>query len=109
MVRNNTIKNALLNVSSIDENMVTNLNQIIKKYPYFSSAHILLSKGLKNIDSIRFNHKIKIAAAYSTNRKVLFNIIISSIGVSLGLITYFKLVSQEKRRIGGRINAKVFL
>ena len=75
MVRNNTIENALLNVSSIDENMVTNLNQIIKKYPYFSSAHILLSKGLKNIDSIRFNHKIKIAAAYSENRKVLFDII----------------------------------
>ena len=55
--------------------MVNNLNQVIKKYPYFSSAHILVSKGLKNINSIRFNHKIKIAAAYSANRKILFNII----------------------------------
>ena len=62
-------------IHSIDDNMVNNLNQVIKKYPYFSSAHILVSKGLKNINSIRFNHKIKIAAAYSANRKILFNII----------------------------------
>lgn len=75
MVIDNIIENALLNIHSIDENMVTSLNQVVKKYPYFSSAHILLCKGLKNIDSIRFNHKIKIAAAYSANRKILFNII----------------------------------
>ena len=75
MVKENIIENALLNIHSIDDNMVNNLNQVIKKYPYFSSAHILVSKGLKNINSIRFNHKIKIAAAYSANRKILFNII----------------------------------
>ena len=55
--------------------MVTDLNEIVKKYPFFTSAHILLSKGLKNIDSIRFNNKIKIAAAYSADRRILFDII----------------------------------
>ena len=82
MVKDNIIENALLNIHSIDDNMVNNLNQVIKKYPYFSSAHILVSKGLKNINSIRFNHKIKIAAAYSANRKILFNIISNKNNIS---------------------------
>ena len=82
MVKENIIENALLNIHSIDDNMVNNLNQVIKKYPYFSSAHILVSKGLKNINSIRFNHKIKIAAAYSANRKILFNIISNKNNIS---------------------------
>lgn len=82
MVKENIIENALLNIHSIDDNMVNNLNQVIKKYPYFSSAHILVSKGLKNINSIRFNHKIKIAAAYSGNRKILFNIISNKNNIS---------------------------
>lgn len=82
MVKENIIENALLNIHSIDDNMVNNLNQVIKKYPYFSSAHILLSKGLNNLNSIRFNHKIKIAAAYSANRKILFNIISNKNNIS---------------------------
>ena len=82
MVKENIIENALLNIHSINDNMVNNLNQVIKKYPYFSSAHILVSKGLKNINSIRFNHKIKIAAAYSANRKILFNIISNKNNIS---------------------------
>tara|TARA_B110000444_G_scaffold199831_1_gene191265 strand:+ start:417 stop:1061 length:645 start_codon:yes stop_codon:yes gene_type:complete len=82
LVKENIIENALLNIHSIDDNMVNNLNQVIKKYPYFSSAHILVSKGLKNINSIRFNHKIKIAAAYSANRKILFNIISNKNNIS---------------------------
>ena len=82
MVKENIIEHALLNINSIDDNMVNNLNQVIKKYPYFSSAHILVSKGLKNINSIRFNHKIKIAAAYSGNRKILFNIISNKNNIS---------------------------
>lgn len=82
MVKENIIENALLNIHSIDDNMVNNLNQVIKKYPYFSSAHILVSKGLKNINSIRFNRKIKIAAAYSANRKILFNIISNKNNIS---------------------------
>jgi hypothetical protein len=82
LVKENIIENALLNIHSIDDNMVNNLNQVIKKYPYFSSAHILVSKGLKNINSIRFNHKIKIAAVYSANRKILFNIISNKNNIS---------------------------
>jgi len=54
---------------------VSDLSQLVKKYPYFQTAHILLSKGLNNINSVRFNSKIKKAAAYSSNRKILFKII----------------------------------
>ena len=48
------------------------LNHITHKYPFFSISHILLAKGLLNIESIQYNQKLKKAALYSTNRKNLF-------------------------------------
>ena len=75
MVNSKIIERALKNPNLIDDNLVSDLSQLVKKYPYFQTAHILLSKGLNNIDSVRFNSKIKKAAAYSSNRKILFKII----------------------------------
>lgn len=51
------------------------LNHITHKYPFFSISHILLAKGLLNIESIQYNQKLKKAALYSTNRKNLFKLI----------------------------------
>ena len=96
MVKDNIIEHALLSINSIDDNMINNLNQVIKKYPYFSSAHILISKGLKNINSIRFNQKIKIAAAYSANRTILFNIISNKNNVSSNKVEILKTKLEEK-------------
>ena len=96
MVKDNVIEHALLSINSIDDNMINNLNQVIKKYPYFSSAHILISKGLKNINSIRFNQKIKIAAAYSANRTILFNIISNKNNVSSNKVEILKTKLEEK-------------
>ena len=75
MVNSKIIEKAVNNPNLIDDNLVSDLSQLVKKYPYFQTAHILLSKGLNNIDSVRFNSKIKKAAAYSSNRKILFKII----------------------------------
>ena len=75
MVNSKIIEKAVKNPNLIDDNLVSDLSQLVKKYPYFQTAHILLSKGLNNIDSVRFNSKIKKAAAYSSNRKILFKII----------------------------------
>jgi hypothetical protein len=51
------------------------LEDITEKYPYFSISHILLSKGLLNTESVRYNRKLKQAALYSLNRKQLFKLI----------------------------------
>lgn len=64
--------NAPENILSLD---VTNLDSLLLKHPYFQSGHLLLAKGLLNTDSIRYNQKLKKAAAYSLDRKKLFSLI----------------------------------
>ncbi len=56
---------------------VAELKNITKKYPYFQSARALYLKGLKNNDSYRYNNELKITAAYTTDRSVLFDFITS--------------------------------
>jgi hypothetical protein len=51
------------------------LEDITEKYPYFSISHILLSKGLLNTESVRYNKKLKQAALYTLDRKQLFKLI----------------------------------
>ena len=56
---------------------VAELKGITKKYPYFQSARALYLKGLKNNDSYRYNNELKITAAFTTDRSVLFDFITS--------------------------------
>jgi hypothetical protein len=56
---------------------VSALKSILKTYPYFQSARALYLKGLKNQDSFRYNNQLKITAAYTTDRAVLFDLITS--------------------------------
>ncbi|WP_291869780.1 hypothetical protein [Maribacter sp.] len=53
------------------------LEEIIKEYPYFQAARALHLKGLKNLNSYKYNNALKITAAYTTDRDVLFNFITS--------------------------------
>ena len=51
------------------------LTELVKEYPYFQTAQILLAKNLHNEKNIRYNAQLKIAAAYSTDRKKLYELI----------------------------------
>ena len=53
------------------------LNEIIKKYPYFQSARALQLKGLKNQESFLYNDALKLTAAHTTDRDILFEYITS--------------------------------
>ena len=67
-----TLINTPQNISFQDVNY---LDDILIKHPYFQSGHLLLTKGLLNINSIRYNRQLKRAAAYSFDRKRLFKLI----------------------------------
>ena len=62
----------------IKDEQVSDLRSIIKKFPYFQSARALYLRSLKNQDSFRYNNELKITAAYTTDRAVLFDFITSS-------------------------------
>ena len=53
------------------------LSSAIKEYPYFQPLRALYLKGLKQTDSYKYNNALKITAAHTTDRSVLFEYITS--------------------------------
>ena len=69
------ISNIISNTLSIDKKEIKELNEIIQKYPYFQTTHLLLCKGLHNTESIRYKTQLRKAGSYSANRKILYKLI----------------------------------
>ncbi len=53
------------------------LEEVLMEYPYFQAARALHLKGLKNLNSFKYNNALKLTAAYTTDRGVLFDYITS--------------------------------
>ena len=68
----------LSNKSDIQQIETVELKKVINKYPYFQVARSLYLKGLKNQDSFKYNKEVKITAAYTTDRTILFDYITSN-------------------------------
>jgi len=62
------------NISEIDNN---SLAELIERFPYFQSARALYLKSLHVQRSYLYNNELKKTAAYTTDRDVLFDFIIS--------------------------------
>ncbi len=63
---------------AINERHNIDLEKIIEEFPYFQSARILRLKHLYNQDSFKYNFALKVAAAFTTDRSVLFDFITSN-------------------------------
>jgi len=53
------------------------LETILEEYPYFQAARALHLKGLKNLESYKYNSALKTTAAHTTDREILFDYITS--------------------------------
>ena len=67
----------LENKTKIQQIETAELKAIVKEFPYFQPARALYLKGLKNLDSFKYNNELKVTAAYTADRTVLFNYITS--------------------------------
>ena len=67
----------LQNPGAITLEQTTSLKEVLKQYPYFQSARAIRLKGLKNANSLHYNKELKITAAYTTDRSILFDLITS--------------------------------
>lgn len=67
----------LINPSKIDKLFMDKIEPVLEAYPYFQAARILHLKGLQNEKSFKFNDALKKTAAYTTNRSILFDFIIT--------------------------------
>lgn len=63
---------------AISADQTREIRALIDEFPYFQSAHALYLKGLKNQGSFTYNKALKVTAAHTTDRHVLFDYITSS-------------------------------
>jgi hypothetical protein len=77
LLKSSTFINIAKNKTEIQHLETAELKAIIEKFPYFQTARALYLKGLKNQDSFKYNHELKVTAAYTTDRTILFNYITS--------------------------------
>lgn len=65
------------NPNSISQPELEELTAVLARYPYFQSAHALYLKGLKETESYLYNDALKLTAAQTTDRNILFEYITS--------------------------------
>ena len=67
----------LANPQHVKKDDRSKLAAIIAAYPFFQSARALQLKALKNEESFLYNDALKVTAAHTTDRNILFNYITS--------------------------------
>jgi len=63
--------------SLLPESKLRDYHLLLEQFPYFQSARAIRLKALKQHHSFNYNPELKKAAAYTTNREVLFDYITS--------------------------------
>ena len=82
----------LENPDIISDKDIVEIENIIIKYSYFQIGQLLLTKGLLNTNSIRYNRQLKKASIYTLERAKLFQLI------SLKQKTEKKVVKTTKKQ-----------
>ena len=69
--------NLLASPTKLNQEQTVAIFSIIKEFPYFQAARAIYLKGLKNEESFKYNRTLKMTAAYTTDRSILFDFITS--------------------------------
>lgn len=75
------------------------VKDIVDEFPYFQSARAVYLKGLKNKDSFKYNQELKITAAYTTDRSILFDFITSKEFLQNEISQHIKQNSEHLKEI----------
>ncbi|HEU4788254.1 MAG TPA: tetratricopeptide repeat protein [Flavobacterium sp.] len=87
--------NYLLNQpEEINEIQTVALEKVLDEFPFFQSARALRLKGLYNQNSYKYNFALKVAAAHTTDRSVLFDFITSESFTAIQKKTYEKKIEE---------------
>lgn len=65
----------LQNPQKLDSKSLPDLQEIVKEFPYFQTAQMLLAKNYHNENSFRYDAQLKLAAVYATDRVALYKLI----------------------------------
>jgi len=75
---------------SVSTEQTNQLEDILEQFPYFQSARAIYLKGLKSKESFKYNKELKVTAAYTTDRSVLFDFITSEVFVQNKISQYIR-------------------
>ena len=89
----------IANPSLLKDSDINNLISITDEFPYFHAARVLHLKGLKNNESFMYNKSLKITAAYTTDRSVLFDFITSEVFLQNTISELIKNDNEELKDI----------
>ncbi|OOG70413.1 tetratricopeptide repeat protein [Flavobacterium sp. A45] len=78
----------------INDSQTVALEKVLDEFPFFQSARALRLKGLYNQNSYKYNFALKIAAAHTTDRSVLFDFITSESFTAIQKKTYEKKIEE---------------
>jgi hypothetical protein len=70
-----TFNQYLSNPSQLDNTTIDELTMLVKEYPYFQVARMLLARNLFNVQSEVYPSALRLAAAYAGDRSKLKNLI----------------------------------
>ena len=79
---------------AINDRYSDTLDTVLEVFPYFQSARVLKLKHLYNQDSFNYNYALKVSAAYTTDRSILFDFITSDSFVSVQKGLYEKKLEE---------------
>ncbi len=65
----------LKNPENLDSDSLEKLRLIIEEYPYFQTTRLLYVKNLHNLNDVRFDSQLKLAAIYAPDREKLYSLI----------------------------------
>jgi hypothetical protein len=74
MNRNDFIR-MVESIAPVDRQMTGEINELIKIFPYFQSAHLLLLKALKDTSDIKFENQLRKSAIHIADREVLYHLL----------------------------------
>jgi len=79
---------------AINEKQTDALGKVLDEFPFFQSARALRLKGLYNQNSFKYNYALKVTAAHTTDRTVLFDFITSDTFVAIQKGLYDKKILE---------------
>ncbi len=94
--------------ATINLNLVKGLEEITEQFPYFQNAHLLLAKQYHGHENIRFESYLRKASAYSSDRKILYDLIKTDTAEVIHITPVTESqpkIEKEQEAIDGAINS----
>jgi len=80
-VRTSELNQLIASPEKLQKEQISDLQNLISEYPYFTSAHLLLTKAFFESENLNFENQLRLSAAYAGDRKKLHDLLYFGKGI----------------------------